>query len=116
MRIQILVPCLLVLAGLSAQAARAELVCPAPVFQAEPLKSGKGLVHRFSLVNRGSQVVEVSEVKPGCGCLKAQIDRKTFAPGAVGVLTVEINTVTQAAGPNTWKVTVSSTQGGIPFT
>jgi hypothetical protein len=115
MRSRTLIPCLLAVAGLFSPAARAELVCPAPVFQAGPLKSGKALVHRFSLVNRGPQAVEITEIKPGCGCLKAAIDRKTFPSGAVGLVSVEINTVTQAAGPNTWKATVIGTQAGVPF-
>ena len=116
MRTRTLVACLLALAGLSAQAAQADLVCSTPVFQAGQLRSGKALIHQFSLVNRGSSPVEITSVKPGCGCLQAWIDPKTFAPGAVGVLTVEINTVTQAAGPNTWKVTVHGKQAGVPFT
>jgi hypothetical protein len=116
MRTRTLVPCLLALAGLCPPATRAELVCPAPVFQAGSLPSGKALVHRFALVNRGPQAVEITEVKPGCGCLKAQVDRKSFAPGSTGLVTVEINTVTQAPGPNTWKVTVHGTHAGVPFT
>ncbi len=115
MRTPTVLPCLLVLAGLAAPVARAELTCPAPVFQAGPLNSGKALVHRFSLVNRGSQAVVVNEVKPGCGCLSAALDRKKFAPGESGTLTVEINTVTQPAGPNTWTVSVRGSQADRPF-
>src|SRR5690349_14739268 len=115
MRPVTLVCCLGVVAVLVPPLARADLVCPAPVFQAGQLNSGKTLVHQFALVNPGPQVVEVSAVKPGCGCLKALVDRKTFAPGATGLVTVEIQTVTQAPGPNTWKATVHGTQAGVPF-
>jgi hypothetical protein len=109
-----LVPCLLVLTGLGPQA-RADLTCPAPVHQAGAQHSGKTLLHQFSLLNQGAQPVEVTQVKPGCGCLKARIDRKSFAPGATGQVTVEINTITQPAGANSWKVTLQGTQAGVPF-
>src|SRR5262245_20794033 len=115
MRTRTVVPCLLVVAGLGTPLARAELTCQAPIFQAGQLNSGKTLVHRFSLVNRGSQVVQVNEVKPGCGCLKAGLDRKSFKPGETGTLTVEISTVTQPAGPNTWVVSVRGSEAGKAF-
>jgi hypothetical protein len=89
-----------------AGALRADLRCPEPVFRAGEVRSGVPLRHRFRLVNGGPTPVEVAEVKPGCGCLRPQLDRRLFRPGEEGTLDVEVNTLTQPEGPNTWRVVV----------
>jgi hypothetical protein len=109
-----LVTCLLALAG-PVLAARADLVCPAPNVQAGQCKTGRALVHRFHLANHGSSVIDITQIKPACGCLRPHIDRVTYAPGEQGEVLVEINTVTQPAGPNSWKVTLQGNEAGKPF-
>jgi hypothetical protein len=100
------------LAFLTAGAARAELVCSLPTHAAGEVRGGTALAHSFTLVNRGSAVIEITEVKPGCGCLRPTLERVRFAPGEQGALRIEVNTVTQPAGPNTWKATVRYREGG----
>src|SRR5690348_4113543 len=82
---------------------RAELSCTETPFEAGQVASGKVLQHHFTLCNRGTSDIEVTEVKPGCGCLRPHLDRPTFHPGEHGTLTLEINTLTQPAGSNVWK-------------
>jgi hypothetical protein len=91
-------------AALGAGATRAELTCQEPRFHAAQVRIGVALRHRFVVVNAGARAVQVTEVKPGCGCLKAVIDRNALAPGERAAVEVEVNTVTQAAGPNGWGV------------
>jgi hypothetical protein len=95
-----------------AGALRADLRCPEPLFQAGEVRGGAPLVHRFRLLNAGPTPVEVTEVKPGCGCLRPQLDRRVFRPGESGTLTVEVNTLTQPEGPNTWRAVVRLAGGG----
>jgi hypothetical protein len=95
-------PVLLML--LLGSAARAGLECPEPMAQAGTVRSGTPLEHTFRLVNRGSHPIEITEVRPSCGCLAPRLEPRRLEPGAEGVLTVYVNTLTQAAGAHTWQV------------
>jgi hypothetical protein len=98
----------------SATAARSELRCDEPQVQLGEVKAGQPLSHRFSLTNHGHDVVEVTLVQPGCGCLKPRLAERRLRPGATGVLVLEVNTLTTPAGPNAWRVQVFYTAGGRP--
>ena len=100
---------LLLGAGLS----RAELECTASVVDRGEVRSGLSLAHRFAFVNCGADVVEITDVRPSCGCLAPKLDRRTFQPGESGELLLEINTLTQPAGLNSWRVTLHYRSGGI---
>jgi hypothetical protein len=98
-------------AALGAGPAPAELTCPEPHFHAAQVRTGAALRHRFVVANAGGGAVQVTEVKSGCGCLKSAIDRRSLAPGERASVEVEVNTVTQAAGPNGWGVVVRYREG-----
>lgn len=94
--------------------ARADLVCPEPVVDRGDVRSGSPLVQHFALVNRGGGEVEITEVKPGCGCLVPRLDRRRLRPGEQGVLELTVNTLTAATGPQDWRVRVSYQSAGQP--
>lgn len=94
-----------------AGAARAELRIPQPVADAGDVRSGPQLSHRFSLVNDGPDLVTVTAVQTSCGCLTPRLDRHTLAPGEQGSLLLEVNTLSQPAGPNSWSVHVRCRHG-----
>jgi hypothetical protein len=77
------------------------------------VRSGISLSHRFSFVNRGSDMVEVTDVRPSCGCLAPKLAHRRLQPGDSGELLLEINTLTQPAGANNWRVTIRYTSGGV---
>lgn len=108
------IPCILGLLLLSS-AARADLACSQPTFDAGSLRSGPSLVHAFVVRNEGRHTVEVHELKAGCGCLKPVIDRRTLRPGEQATVKVEVGTVTQPEGPNRWRVTVLHSRGELPL-
>jgi hypothetical protein len=91
----------------------AELHCSEPLFAAGEVRSGIPLMHRFSFVNRGPEPVEVTGVRPGCGCLKPQLECRTYRPGEEGSVRVEVNTVTQAEGPNAWRAVLQYRSAGV---
>jgi hypothetical protein len=101
----------LVAAGLIGPA-RAELVCPEAVHMAGRVKSGQSLSHTFTLANRGGAVIELLEVKPGCGCLRPEVAKVVLQPGEQAPLTAHVNTVTQPGGTNNWKTTVRYREAG----
>ncbi len=97
-----------------AAAARAGVECPEPMIQAGAVRSGTPLGHAFRLLNRGSRAVEITEVRPSCGCLVPHLEPRRIEPGAEAVLHVAVNTLTQAAGAHTWQVRVRYQEDGRP--
>jgi hypothetical protein len=93
-------------------AVRAELTCTETPFEAGQVASGTVIRHAFTLVNRGKSAIDVTEVKPGCGCMRPNLDRVTLAPSQQSTLTLEINTLTQPAGPNLWRTVVHYQEKG----
>lgn len=102
-------------ATLFAVASASPLNCPEPIFHAGKVRSGITLRHRFILINQGSQPLRLLQLKPGCGCLKASVERMSLAPSQQACVEVEIGTVTQPPGPNRWRVTVHHERGELPL-
>jgi hypothetical protein len=97
---------------LGAGMSRAELECSESVVDKGEVRSGLSLAHRFPFVNRGSEVVEITDVRPSCGCLAPKLEQRTFKPGESGELLLEVNTLTQPEGLNSWRVTLHYRSGG----
>jgi len=91
----------------------AALECAQPLVEKGEVRSGVPLSHHFPFVNRGPDAVEVIEVRPSCGCLAPKLEQRRFQPGESGVLVLEVNTLTQPAGANTWRVTIRYKTGGV---
>jgi hypothetical protein len=98
---------------LRAGGVRAELECAQPTVEKGEVRSGVPLSHRFAFVNRGSQTVEVTDVKPSCGCLAPKLEQRRFQPGESGVLVLEVNTLTQPEGANSWRTTIHYKSGDV---
>ena len=91
---------------LRAEAARAELTCEQAVAEKGEVRGGIPLSHRFTIVNSGRDAIEVTDVRPSCGCLAPKLDRRRFQPGESGSLLLEVNTLTQPAGAHSWRATI----------
>ena len=100
---------------LRTEAVRAELTCEQPVAQKGEVPSGMSLSHRFTIVNSGRDVIEVTEVRPSCGCLAPKLDRRRFQPGESGSLLLEVNTLTQPAGAHSWRTTIHYQAAGSSY-
>jgi hypothetical protein len=104
---------LLVVLTVPARSARADgLECAEPVFRAGDVRSGVPLAHRFAFVNRGPDAVEITDVRPSCGCLTPRLGQRRYGPGEGGTLLLEVNTLTQPPGPHTWRAVVHYRSGG----
>jgi hypothetical protein len=104
-------PGALLIAMLIVGSARAQLHCDLPAVQTGEVHTGAALSHRFVVVNNGKETIEILDAKPSCGCLAPRIDQRVLAPGARGALEVDVNTLTQDAGPQSWRVTVRYREG-----
>jgi hypothetical protein len=85
---------------------RAELECVQPVVDKGEVKSGLSLSHRFTLCNRGMEAVEITDVRPSCGCLAPKLEKRHLHAGESGELLLEVNTLTQPAGLHSWRITL----------
>jgi hypothetical protein len=92
--------------------ARAEWRVLEPAAEVGEVRSGAPLAHRFAFVNDGPTPVVVTEVRAGCGCLTPRLEPAgttlphAYLPGERGALLLEVNTLGQPPGPNTWHLSV----------
>ncbi|GIW78323.1 MAG: hypothetical protein KatS3mg105_0130 [Gemmatales bacterium] len=84
----------------------ASLVCEMANVDVGVVKTGQRLCRQFTLTNHGNQTVEIIGASAACGCLKPTFSRMVLAPGEQSDLRVEVNTLTQPAGPKIWPVRV----------
>jgi hypothetical protein len=75
------------------------------------VKAGAPLSQKFSLKNEGTGVLAFAKIDAGCGCIRPSISKKMLQPGETAELEVELNTLTQPAGPNAWTIGVRYRDG-----
>lgn len=78
-----------------------------PVYEFGTTKQGEEIRYDFKFFNKGSQVLTISEVRPGCGCTTAGEWTKTVKPGESGTIPIKLNT-DRFKGPISKSVTVTS--------
>ena len=84
---------------------------PDQPFQASPsvidhgqTKSGTLLHNRFHVMNRGSDKITVNQIEVSCGCLQPTISKKVLLPNEEATVELDVNTLAQPIGPNTWRL------------
>lgn len=70
---------------------------PEAVFDAGPVDKGESVTHDFTVKNEGDAVLEITSVKPTCGCTVVDYD-KTISPGQVGRVTARVDTANFTGG------------------
>jgi hypothetical protein len=91
--------------------ARAELRFTQPTADAGQVKCGVPLAHEFAFGNTGPGAVEIVEIQASCGCLRPQLEQRLYNVGEGSKLRIEVNTLTQAAGPHSWRTVVRYREG-----
>ena len=81
----------LALIALPALAAAPRAVVDKPVVDVGAVKKGDSIRHDFVIRNAGDAPLEITEVKPSCGCTVAEFD-KVIPPGASGKVSVVVET------------------------
>lgn len=92
--------------GVLGGSARADLHFPQPFVKLGEVYSGRPLRQRFAFTNRGPEAVTIQRLEAICGCMTPRLDKTTYQPGESGSFVLEVNTLTQPVGPNTWRVRV----------
>src|SRR5260370_24135494 len=83
---------------------RAQLDCDKPIVPLGDVRSGAPVTHRFTLVNRGAEELVITEVRTERGCSVPKLEKRRLQPGEETSLGLLVNTLTQAAGPQSWPV------------
>jgi hypothetical protein len=66
------------------------------------VRVGPPLVRRFIFTNAGNEPLMITDVRSSCGCLVPSLAKRVYEPGQRGELAVEVNTLSQPAGPHRW--------------
>jgi hypothetical protein len=77
-----------------------------PVIDVGEARAGPTLVRRFAFVNAGTEPLTITDLKASCGCVTPALPQRTYRPGERGELALEVNTLSQPAGPNRWTLRV----------
>ena len=76
----------------SSQTSGASLFLPENQFNFGQVKEGTTVSHTFELVNKGSDILEIKDVRTSCGCTAALVSSPTLKPGEKGTLKVDLDT------------------------
>ena len=87
---------------------RADLHFAQPQVKLGQARSGLPLRHRFAFVNAGRGPVTVTDMRTSCGCLTPRLDQRVYQPGERGAVMLDVQTLTQPAGPNVWRIQVTT--------
>jgi hypothetical protein len=89
---------------LAAAPAPGPLHVAAPSVDVGEVRVGPPLVRRFAFTNAGPEPLTITDLKASCGCLTPALNQRVYRPGEGGELALEVNTLSQPAGPNRWTV------------
>ena len=85
----------------------------APIYDFGRVKSGEIVKHTYTFTNTGSELLEVTNVQPSCGCTTAGEWTRRIEPGQTGTIAVQFNSA-GFGGEVLKTVTVSSTDKNQP--
>ncbi len=85
------------------------------VFDFGIIQKGAALQHTFVFYNRGTEPLEVTDVRPACGCTTAGEWTRKLAPDGTGSIAIKFDSA-QFAGPISKTITVSSNDPAMPQT
>lgn len=72
---------------------------------------GAPLSGRFDFTVKGHQPVQMVSARGSCGCAKPKIETRLYQPGEQGHVLLEIKTLSQAPGSQTWTAYITVRQG-----
>ncbi|HEX4588982.1 MAG TPA: DUF1573 domain-containing protein, partial [Gemmataceae bacterium] len=78
-----------------------------PTIEAGEIRVGPPLVRRFAFTNTGAEPLTITDVHTSCGCLVPTLRQRVYQPGERGDLVVEVNTLSQPAGPHRWRFSLA---------
>jgi len=68
-----------------------KIVCDEPNYNFGEMENTRTVEHTFIIQNNGNLSLEISKVRPGCGCTVANISTKTLPPGESAEISTRLN-------------------------
>lgn len=68
-----------------------KLVCDAPEFDFGTVDNSQSVTHTYVVRNDGDLTLEISNVRPSCGCTVASISERNVPPGGETKITAQLN-------------------------
>lgn len=90
--INFVIRCNIIVDQSNSQTSGASLFLPENQFNFGQVKEGTTVSHTFELVNKGSDILEIKDVRTSCGCTAALVSSSTLKPGEKGTLKVDLDT------------------------
>ncbi len=87
-----IVPVLVSLLAAVPAFAAPQAVVVAPIKNFDVVAKGEVIKHAFTIKNEGDTMLEITDVRPACGCTVAQFDAK-IAPGTSGSVRADLDTL-----------------------
>jgi hypothetical protein len=84
-----------------------------PTVDVGQVYAGQPLKREFTIRNVGKDTLIISDLRASCGCAAPAIDRRLLEPGESARMALEINTLSQPAGPIRWTATVGWRAGAM---
>lgn len=88
-------------------------VIPQPIADLAPVPKGETIKHDFVIKNEGDAPLEITSVRPACGCTIADYD-KVIPPGGTGKIHTELDTSNMNAGGTAKTVSVFTSDPANP--
>lgn len=79
---------------------------PSKSFDAGSVEIGQEIVHEFSFINEGSETVNITEVRPSCGCTVPEYPTDGIAPGETATVKLVLDTSELHPGKQSKSVTI----------
>lgn len=100
--------------GSSSQADATVDDCPALVFDQYmvplgPVPPSQFVFAHFRFRNKGNKTVRVTGLKPSCGCLNPQLDKRIYKPGETGEFLIRVRAANEEPGPKEYSVQIHYT-------
>lgn len=89
------------------------IICDQPLFDFGTADSESTIEHTFIIRNIGDTTLEISNVRPACGCTLANISEKSVAPGAESQITARLS-LKGRNGPQSKAITILSNDPQSP--
>jgi Protein of unknown function (DUF1573) len=84
----------------------AELSFTEPTASAGSVYTGVPLTHRFEFQNVSPYAIRITGVHTHCGCTTSKLTKLIYQPGERGALDLDVQTLTQPAGPQSFSAHV----------
>lgn len=78
------------------------------------VRGGPILKQAFRITNHAAETVAIAGLDSGCGCLRRSVSKNELKPGESADVSMDVNTMTQPDGPQTWTLKLRHRPASLP--